>query len=254
MAVRATLQEKLDEIRCAPAGYHTIGALAGLPFYAMLGAEKGDEEDEDDDSEDDDSEEEDTGSEGQKKSYTPEEYEGLRRRMQAADKAKSKAEKALREKQLAEKGELDRAKTETADAVKAKEGLEHAVEQLRLHNAFLSSNAYTWHDPEDALRLADLSDVEIDDDGKVHGLEEAIKKLATKKPHLLKAKGNRKTVSDDEDDTDDGDDNSDEDEDDTPNRNGKPASGSSVGSGKSNRGKPKKFDADYLRKTYPALR
>lgn len=64
-----------------------------------------------------------------------------------------------------------------------------ANESLMLENAFLKATGYDWVDPEAALRLADLSQVEFDEKtNKAVGLESSLAKLAKDKPWLLKAK------------------------------------------------------------------
>jgi hypothetical protein len=85
--------------------------------------------------------------------------------------------------------------TEERDALqKTVTGLEELNRKLRLQVAFLSDNSYEWHDPDDALRLADLSEVEIDEDNLVIGLDEALKDLAKRKPHLIKTNKRRTSV------------------------------------------------------------
>lgn len=47
-----------------------------------------------------------------------------------------------------------------------------------------------FHDPEDAVRLADTSTLTVGQDGRtVTGVKEALQALATSKPHLLKGRG-----------------------------------------------------------------
>jgi hypothetical protein len=47
-----------------------------------------------------------------------------------------------------------------------------------------------WVDVDDALKLVNLSDVDVDDDGNIdrRDLRLAMKDLAKRKPHLVKAK------------------------------------------------------------------
>ena len=74
--------------------------------------------------------------------------------------------------------------------------LTSANQSLMLENAFLKAKGYDWVDPEAALRLADLSQVEFDEKtNKAVGLESSLAKLAKDKPYLLKAKQDK----DDED-------------------------------------------------------
>lgn len=117
---------------------------------------------------------------------TREEFEKLQERMKAADRAKAKAEAALKERERKEMGELERAQAEVKDLTVERDTLRTQLQQTRIENAFLSNNKYSWVDPSDALRLMDMDGVEINDDGKVTGLAEAIEKLAKAKPHLLK--------------------------------------------------------------------
>jgi hypothetical protein len=128
------------------------------------------------------------GASGPKSTYTAEEFEALRRRMQAADRKASAAESKLAELDKAKLGEKERAERERDEARQASEALADKLRDQSRKIAFLSSNKYTWHDPESALLLVDMSDVEIDDDGKVTGMEAAIERLAKSKPFLLKAK------------------------------------------------------------------
>lgn len=58
-------------------------------------------------------------------------------------------------------------------------------EDLRIQLAFVSNKKYTWKNPKAALKIADLSDVDISDDGEVEGLDEALDALAESDPYLL---------------------------------------------------------------------
>ena len=114
-------------------------------------------------------------------------YDALMKRMQAADQ---RAEKEAREKQaLLDKdlGEKERAEKEAEQAKTALTAAQEVIQSLRLENAFLRDTNHTWHDPSDVLRFVrDDERVTIDEDGKVQGLEAALKDLATKKPYLVK--------------------------------------------------------------------
>jgi hypothetical protein len=92
----------------------------------------------------------------------------------------------------------------TTERVKA-EKLAARNRELTLQNAFLASNVVDWVDPEDALRLVDLEDVEIDDDGTVDrkALRAALRDLARRKPHLVKSKAKPSGKADEDDDEDD---------------------------------------------------
>ncbi|WP_276914105.1 phage scaffolding protein [Aneurinibacillus aneurinilyticus] len=102
-------------------------------------------------------------------------------------------EKALEEKRLAELSEKERAEEIARKAQEEKAELERKlaeyqaqVEREKINNAFItaatSANiAYI----DDALRLADLSSVKVED-GKVVGIEDVVKSLVENKPFLVK--------------------------------------------------------------------
>lgn len=117
------------------------------------------------------------------------EFESIKARMQAADRAKATVENELKELRRKDQSELERAQTDVKDLTGTVETLKKRLNDTLMENVFLSNNKYTWHDPQDALRLMDMEGVSIDDDGKVSGLPEAIAKLAKAKPHLLKTEG-----------------------------------------------------------------
>ena len=113
-------------------------------------------------------------------------HERTRTRMQAADQRASKLElelKALRDKDLPEAEKLKREHGELTEKVKQ---LDDQLRQARIDNAFLKDNTHSWHDPGAALRMADLSRVEIDADGNVSGLKESLIQLAKQNAWMLK--------------------------------------------------------------------
>lgn len=93
---------------------------------------------------------------------------------------------------------------ELAEAKERADKLTARQQRLALENAFLRSNLIDWVDPDDALRLVDLDDVDVDEDGTVdrRALRAALKDLAKRKPHLVK----KPKVSDRDDEDDDTDD------------------------------------------------
>lgn len=117
---------------------------------------------------------------------TRQELESYRERMKAADQRAARFEtelKQLRDKDLPEAAKLQRDFQEAQDQnVK----LQETNRSLALKVAFLSDNSYSWHNPERALKLVDLDQLEIDADGKVGGLKDALKALATSDPYLVK--------------------------------------------------------------------
>jgi hypothetical protein len=130
----------------------------------------------------------DSGTDGGngKKLYTEEEVAGFINKMKAADKRASDYEKKINDAELATKSEIEQAKIREQQAQQEAKEAREELKKARIHNKFLASNKYTWHDPETALKLLDLGEVEVADDGAVKGLDNAIKTLADAKPFLLK--------------------------------------------------------------------
>jgi minor structural protein GP20 len=113
-------------------------------------------------------------------------FDKVTERMKAADQRAARVEaelKQLRDKDLPEAEKLQRDFAEAQEQVSA---LQATNQQLALQVAFLKDNTYTWHNPERALKLVDLSQVEIDSDGNVRGLKDALKALATSDAYLVK--------------------------------------------------------------------
>jgi hypothetical protein len=124
--------------------------------------------------------------------------EAARRRNEAKQfkKERDEALAKLKEKEDADLGELDKAKKTAEEATATVEKLKADNQRLLIDNAFLTSNKHSWKNPRAALRLVDLSEVEIDDEGEVTGLDKALDALAKSDPYLLADSG---------DDNDDGD-------------------------------------------------
>lgn len=129
-----------------------------------------------------------TGNTGAQETVTRAEFETLRSQLSAADKRRTEVETELRNLKDKDLPELERFKRDVTELTKRAEAAEAGLRQERLNNAFLKDNTHTWHDPETALRLADLTTVTIDDAGKVTGLKEALKRLADAHPFLVKPK------------------------------------------------------------------
>jgi hypothetical protein len=120
-------------------------------------------------------------------------YEAIQARMKAADKRAADFEGKL--KQLTEKDlpEVEKLKRNFEETVKQVDALRTTNSKLALENAFLSDNTYDWHNPKRAMQVLDRSSVEINDDGTVTGLKEALKALASSDPYLLKPKTEEET-------------------------------------------------------------
>jgi hypothetical protein len=220
-----------------------LGVVGGRTVWPMMGASPDDPADEGGDgggSGDGDDPEgggDDEGGDGSDKGDPKAKIDALNdeknrhvKRRQEAEKERDALKAKLDELEGKDKSELEKVTARVTELESENKVLTTSLNDSRLENAFLLDNTYQWHNPRRALSLADLSDVEIDDDGTVHGLKEALKALAKSDAYLLK--------------------NKDEDEDDD-----KEEPVATTGStGKSKRQKDKADAAqDALVKKYPAL-
>jgi hypothetical protein len=112
--------------------------------------------------------------------------DAVRTRMQAADQRAAKAEQELRQIRDKDLPEAEKLKRDFEASQTQVTQLQETNKALALKVAFLSDNTYAWHNPERALKLVDLSQVEIEDDGSVRGLKDALKALATSDDYLIK--------------------------------------------------------------------
>lgn len=156
-----------------------------------------------DDDEDEEGDEGEGGEEGGEDDKGEEDVDGLKARIKALEeekdrhyKKRSGAEKELEalrkfkeEADNAGKSETDRLKGELEKAQAAHQKALDDNKKLRLDNAFLTHNSIKWHNPGEALKLADLSAVEIDADGVVNAkaLKAALTNLANSSKHLVRS-------------------------------------------------------------------
>lgn len=98
--------------------------------------------------------------------------------------------KAYKETQDAQKTEAEKLREQLeAEKTKAKSAAEKAKRALikaAFAEAAIAANLVSV---DDAFLLADLSNVEVSDDGKVTGVKEAVEQLAKEKPYLVKQGG-----------------------------------------------------------------
>lgn len=216
-----------------PAGIIGYTKRNGLPIPATIGGGAPDDSDDDtdptppedtdadddDDSDDDDGAEDDDdkSSKGKSKSKSKKDDDDdeetvpkwkadkLDRRMRAADKRATDLQRELDElkaKMADNKDVTPELRDELATAKATADKATKTNHQLTLQVAFLTTNipGIEWQDPEAALRLVDLDDVDIED-GKVdrRALRAALKDLARRKPYLVKKAEADDDNSDDED-------------------------------------------------------
>lgn len=112
-------------------------------------------------------------------------FERVVTQLRAADQKRTKAETdlaQLRDKDLPEMDKLRR----DAEAFKQEvDRLKETVRSNAVQMAFLKENSIKWRDASAALKLADMSEVVINDDGTVTGLKNAMEKLAKAMPFLV---------------------------------------------------------------------
>lgn len=123
------------------------------------------------------------------KTYSVEEFEALKARMIAADKRADAEAAKVKKFENANKSDLERAQQEAADAKTRADQLAATVKNQALLNAFLGNTSITWQDPTDAFALLQqhyMDGVEVDEAGKVTGMDGAVKTLAKNKAYLIK--------------------------------------------------------------------
>jgi hypothetical protein len=162
-------------------------------------SEDGDDDEDPDDDEDADEDEED-GPEGKKSKAKKKAVEGdPQAKIKALEDEKNRLYRGraqARKERDDARAEIERIKKDgtTDDTLKSELSevksknvtLSTQLQDALLRIAFLSDNTYEWQNPGVALKAADLSKIEIDDDGSVHGMREALEALATDNAYLLK--------------------------------------------------------------------
>lgn len=115
-------------------------------------------------------------------------YREMERKMAAFEEVKMEEQQQYKE--LAE-----RRAAELAEERKARETLEANLKQTALKNAVALEAARAGVvDPDDAFHLADLSNVEVGQDGTVKGVKEAIDALVAAKPYLTSKQAPARTA------------------------------------------------------------
>ena len=118
---------------------------------------------------------------------TQAEFDALRNQLRAADQKRTEAQQAL--KDLVEKDlpAQEKLKRDFDQAAADRDKYKVDLDKSRIENAFLKHNKFKWQNPDTALKLADLSKVEIGEDGTVLNLVPALEALAKSDPYLLAA-------------------------------------------------------------------
>lgn len=162
-------------------------------------SEDQDEDNDDDASGDEDGESTDEDDEDGEDDEDDEDVPGLKARITALEKEKDRHfRKAAREKKRADGLQVlldakapaakDKSKDEDEDSSESARKVEVNT-ALALQNAFLMADTkHEFVNTKAALKLLDVSDIDIDEDGTVDGMDEAIEALAKDHPYLLKKK------------------------------------------------------------------
>lgn len=106
----------------------------------------------------------------------------------ALQKKLAQYEQAEAERKKAEMTEADRLKAELEQANAHAQAVAEEMVTLRIRQAMFTQAAKMgFHNPDDAYLMADLSGVELGDDGEVAGVETALKDLVKARPYLAKS-------------------------------------------------------------------
>ena len=103
-------------------------------------------------------------------------------------KALEAYETAEKQRKEAEMSEVEKAQKQAAEIKAAYEALQTQLQTEKRRGAVtLAATAANFHNPADAFAFLADDAVTITDDGKVEGVDEAIKELAKARPYLVKA-------------------------------------------------------------------
>lgn len=123
----------------------------------------------------------------------PDDLEAMKRALKKANKEAEKARLKMREieeaetaRKEAELSEIERAQKSAEKARAERDAAHDHLKQWRVRHAVeIAARDAKFHDPADAYLLADLSEIEVDDEGLVTGVTEVVAALAESKPHLI---------------------------------------------------------------------
>jgi hypothetical protein len=112
----------------------------------------------------------------------------LEKQSKALEKKLAEYETAEQERKQAEMSEVERLKAEVEQAKAAQQAAVEEVVTMRIKQALYTQAAQMgFHNPEDAYLMADLTEVELGEDGEVSGVETALKELLKSRPYLAKS-------------------------------------------------------------------
>lgn len=169
-----------------------------------------DDDDDDDDGDDDKSSKSKSASASEKAKLSQEAKKyRLQRNAEKERAAKLEAElKTIKDAGLKDDEKKDARIKELEEQIKGYEPKESRLRHLEMFVALINTAAeskVTFEDPEEALLLINNKSkyrdlIEVDDDGEISGMDEAVKALAKDKPRMLiKATGTDESDDDDDD-------------------------------------------------------
>lgn len=226
-----------------------LGFFRGRPLWPMMGGSgegEGGDDDAGDEGTDDDADDTEEAKASKEKKPAGEQtvslarFKKLEKHLSAADSKREAAEKELQQIRDKDLPAVEKAERDRAEAVTKAEKLESKYAKLARQHAFLletQQQKVTWKNPKSALKLAELDELEINEDGSVEGISDAVAALLKDHDYLVD-----KPKKDD-----------DEDEEDTTTAR-KPKSGSPVGGKQKKTVPPGHMSDEELRNTFPALR
>lgn len=136
----------------------------------------------------------DSENEGTGDTVSRDEFESIKKRMQAADQRAAALQKEKDEAARKDRSELENTQADLQAAQQRISELETLVNSTAVEREFIKHGKHEWVDVEAALRLLDHEGVEIKD-GKVSGLSAQIEKLAKARPYLIKDKNSQNDSS-----------------------------------------------------------
>jgi hypothetical protein len=191
-------------------GLTPIGEVAGHQIYPLFGAEEdgndnqgeddGDQEGDGDESEEDREDGEDESGKDKSKSRQRKQSGGddssviraLRAELRNAKKTINAFKDDKKKADLADASDVEKARAELAEANEKLEKLHPRFQDTLVELEIIKTSSQlklNWNDIEDVLNDRKLrSAIDIDDDGEITGVEEALKELKKRKPHFLAVK------------------------------------------------------------------
>lgn len=126
-----------------------------------------------------------TGQSANVRTYTEEEVNQLRARMQAADQRAAANEAQLKQIRDKDLPAIEKMTRDLAERDTQLKDANTALSNLRVENAFLTDNTHKWRNSATAMKLLDRSKVTVDSDGTVAGMKDALAALAKSDAYLL---------------------------------------------------------------------